>query len=370
MKTLIVGQSVEPPFSEGGINVILNWSRALACLGSSVTVLSTSSKLSGHRKILGVDFEFVKTKRPRFQDNLFDLFSLQERSISLHEYDIMHFASNAQGYSYIPALLISKLRGNKIINSYLVNQFKKTTLIYGNLFFDRITLPSRRMFQTFSDHKLQQQKLRLIRPCVNEKEFFPRNKNELREKFGLSNSSFVVFTTGHFKRGRSLVPLIHSICNLVKRGQEIELLIGWTGHGEAESIAEIFLLAKKHKFLKIIPPTRNINLFYGASDIYVLSASSNYVIETPLSLIEALLSGTPAISFDVNASQEIIEDRVNGFILRKGDFSDLESKLGYLANDTSMLSSFSQKARELALKRYSYEIIGNQLLRLYNELYY
>lgn len=368
MKVLVIGQFIEPPFSEGIVNTVLNWSKAAHYAGADVKILSISSKYSGYHKVFDINFEYVKTERPRFQGSLIDLFSLQKETVKQLDSDVVHFAGNADGISSIPMLTILKLHRNKIINSYHTNHLVKSTSLFRNLMFDMTTVPSKRMFKTFTEKKIPPQKMRIIPPCVDTDKFRPRDKVKVREELGLQSNSFLIFTTGHFKRGRLLTPLIQTVHELANEGKNIQLLIGWTGHGETEHIQEILSIARNNKSVKIIAPTKYINLYYEASDIYVLTAGLDYVIETPLSIIEALSSGTPVITFDVNASSEIVRDGINGYLIRDGDFGEMKSKLNYLMNNTHLLKEFSTNARNLTLSKFSYKIVGEQLLSLYGEL--
>jgi len=350
------------------VNTVLNWSKAVSCAGADVKVLSISSKYSGHHKISGIDFEYVKTKRPRFQGSLVDLFSRQRETLRQLDSEVVHFAQNIDGVSSIPMLTLLKLRKNKMINSYHDNHLIESTRLLRNLLFDMITVPSERMHQAFTKKKIIPTKMRILPPCVDTEEFRPRDKAKVREELGLESDPFSVFTVGHFKRGRLLIPLIQAIHELAGEGKNIRLLIGWTGYGETEHIKEIFSIAQNDKAVKIVRPTNQISLYYNASDAYILSAGSDYVIETPLSLIEALSSGTPTMAFDVNASSEIIEDGVNGYIIKDENFAEMKSRLKYLMNNVHFLEEFSKNARTLALNKYSFPKVGTQLFSLYREL--
>ena len=120
--------------------------------------------------------------------------------------------------------------------------------------------------------------------------------------------------------------------------------------------------------MTIVPPTAFINLYYNAINVYVLSATSDHVIEMPMSLIEALSSGVPTISFDINAVSEIIENGVNGYLIEDGNFNQMKNKLKLLIENESLLKELSRNARDSILKRFSYNLVGHQLESLYAEL--
>jgi len=368
MKILIVGNFIEPPFAEGVTNVILNWSRALSEANVDIQVLSLSSKHSGHHQFFGVNFEYVKTKNPRFQNTISDVFMLHRAVIKRSKgFDILHYALNIDGISSLPSLSLLKLENCRTVNSYHTDHLVNSTEFFRNILFDAFTVPSKRMFDLFKQ-KIHPQKMRIIPPCVDTELFQPRDKIQAREKLGIPKDDFLIFTVGHFKRGRRLLPLVQTVEELAKKRKNIRLLIGWTGHGDEGDITEAFATFKKKNFVTIVPPTDLINLYFNAIDVYVLSAQSDYVIETPMSLIEALSSSVPTLSFDINAAPEIIQNGFNGYLIEDGNFKKMKTTLGQLIEDKSLLKELSKNARNSILNHFSYKTVGHQLESLYSKL--
>lgn len=88
----------------------------------------------------------------------------------------------------------------------------------------------------------------------------------------------------------------------------------------------------------------------------------------PMSLIEALSSGVPTLSFDINAVPEIIENGVNGYLIEDGNFNQMKNILNQLIEDESLLKELSKNARNSILNHFSYKAVGHQLESLYTEL--
>lgn len=137
---------------------------------------------------------------------------------------------------------------------------------------------------------------------------------------------------------------------------------------KGEALSNRALAFKKKKFVKIIPPTDLINLYYNVIDAYVLSATSDYVIEMHMSLIEALSSSVPTLSFNINAAPEIIENGVNGYLIEDGNFNRMKTTINQLIEDESLLKELSKNARNSILKHFSYKTVEHQLESLYTEL--
>ncbi|MBN2259972.1 MAG: glycosyltransferase family 4 protein [Clostridiales bacterium] len=285
------------------------------------------------------------------------------------DFDIVHFVYGMDGVSAVPMLTKFKMQRYKLINSYHSNFLPRSNFLFRPLLFDAITVPSERMLKVFSEKIGLPKEKWIIPPCVDEKHFSPRNKSKIRETLGLPQEKLIVFTAGHFKPGRQITSLIKIIRELNHERKNIHLIIGWTGQGDREYVKKIFLIAQNNPRITIIPPTDKINLYYNAADIYVLTANSNHVIETPLSLLEALSSGTPSIAFDVNATSEIINDGNNGYIIKKNDFTEIKNKLNFLADSEDVLKKFSVNSRNTIVNKYSYAKIGSQLSNLYNKVW-
>ncbi|MEM2145596.1 MAG: glycosyltransferase family 4 protein [Candidatus Jordarchaeaceae archaeon] len=369
MKVLIVGSFVEPPFTAGEVNTILNWSKAIHSVGAYVRILSLSSIYSGYRKIYDLDFEYMKTNRPRFQSTLMDWFRLQKEILKkAEEHDIIHFAMGADGFSSAPMLTLLKTIRKKIINSYLSGLPDKKTFFNRVLLFDLLTVPSMRMFHSFLEMDKISKKLKMLPPCVDTSLFRPREKYAIREKLGLPQDRFLIFTSGHFRYGRNILPLIKIISELENKYKNVMLLIGWTGYGDINNVKDVFQTINKKEFVKIIRPTCSINLYYNASDIYILAAGANFVIEFPMSILEALSSGVPVIAFNVNAVPEIVKNNFNGYVVEYADFAEVKSKLAYLIKDPCLLKCFSLNARNYVLNKFSCEVIGHKIYDIYREV--
>lgn len=368
MKILIVGTFIEPPFAEGVTNVILNWSRALSEANVNIQILSLSSKHSGQHQFFGIDFEYVKTKNPCFQRTLSDLFALHRAVINLSKrFDIVHYALNIDCISSLPSLSFLKIKKCRTINSYHTDSLGNLTYFFRNILFDAFTVPSKRMFNLFKQ-KINLQKMRVIPPSVDTDLFQPRDKIQAREKLNIPKDGFVIFTVGHFKRGRRLLQFVQTFEELAKIHKKIRLLIGWTGYGNEGDIQDAFTTFKQKDSVTIVPPTDLINLYYNAVDVYVLTAQSDYVIETPMSLIEALSSGVPTLSFDINAAPEIIENGFNGYLIEDGNFKKMETTINQLIEDESLRKELSRNARNSILNHFSYKTVGHQLKSLYSKL--
>jgi len=105
---------------------------------------------------------------------------------------------------------------------------------------------------------------------------------------------------------------------------------------------------------------------FSNSDIFILP--SFYENECfPLVLLEAMQFGLPLISTYEGAIPEIIEDGVNGFLLKQKNTDTLTSKLEILINDKQLRSKMGEAAYDKYIKNYKLEIFESNMLKILNK---
>jgi glycosyltransferase involved in cell wall biosynthesis len=367
LEVLIVGPLINSSAIAGEINTALNWAKSVRSISSHVEVLCLSPTYSGRCRIYDLDIECVSTEQRI--PTLRDLFKLQKEIVKkVRDFDVVHFAVSADGISFTPMLSLLKLARRKIINSYLSLPLEKYTFLNRMVLFDLLTVTSKRILYFFVQEQKSRREIEVIPPCVDTNFFKPRDRFTIREMMNLPQDHFLIFTLGHFRLGRRITSLIKIVDELRREYKNLMLIVGWTGYGDVNTTNEILSLSEQKRFIKIIPPSSNINLYYNAADIYVLTSKSDSVIEVPISIIEALSSGIPVITFDVNAVSEIVKHGFNGYLVEDGNFREMKLKIAQLINDPSLLKYFSINARSFALNNFSYDIIGHKLYEAYRKV--
>jgi len=86
----------------------------------------------------------------------------------------------------------------------------------------------------------------------------------------------------------------------------------------------------------------------------------------PLTILEALSTGTPVIASRLGAMSELIEDGMNGYLFTAGDTGALQQCLEKFRNDTQERRSLYANARQAYLDRYTPNIHYNSILDIYN----
>ncbi len=132
-------------------------------------------------------------------------------------------------------------------------------------------------------------------------------------------------------------------------------------HLSDHSIAQI----SAHPGIKHVGFQHDIRPWLLASDVLILPS---YREGFPNVVLEAGAMGVPAIVTDVNGSREIIEDGINGLIVRPQDEELLADKMKYVIENYGHLSKMKDVTRERIVSRFRQSIVRNALKEYYKSI--
>lgn len=100
------------------------------------------------------------------------------------------------------------------------------------------------------------------------------------------------------------------------------------------------------------------------SDVLVLPS---YAEGVPVTLMEALGSGVPVIATQVGGVSELVEDQINGIIIRPGDTNQLAEALKTLIYNPELRNLYGQKGKEKVLADFNSELEAKKLQNLFEK---
>lgn len=143
-----------------------------------------------------------------------------------------------------------------------------------------------------------------LRTGVDTKRFAPvtiEKRAELKKKYGLDPSKKVVLHVGHLKEGRNIAQLMK-----LDSGYQILLVVSTLTKAEQDSALRKRLEAcpNIHIIDRYLPDIQEI---YQLSDVYFFPVTDpNNCIEVPLSVLEAVSCGKPAVTTDFGELKSFI----------------------------------------------------------------
>ncbi len=227
------------------------------------------------------------------------------------------------------------------------------------------------------DNTIQTASLKLA-----DKHIFLRNLSEkearslVRSELGFSNNDFIFVFIGRLVNDKGLGELADALRKLEDEKLEIKLLLIGEIDGEDDALAKDKLnYLMQSKNVKYIGVQSDIRPYLMASDVLVFPSYREGFPNVPL---EAGALGLPAIVTNINGSNEIIEDGVNGKIIQ----SPLDNK-GIRVNDITIelytmmkwfyyhpeeVKRMGENARPIICERYEQLNVWKALLEYYKQL--
>ena len=107
------------------------------------------------------------------------------------------------------------------------------------------------------------------------------------------------------------------------------------------------------------------NLCYSASDLFLLPTLADNL---PLTVLDALASGTPVVAFKVGGLPDAVRPMETGYLARNQDSDDLARGMYLILSDAELQLQMSRRCRELAIENYSLELQARRYAELYGSL--
>lgn len=152
--------------------------------------------------------------------------------------------------------------------------------------------------------------------------------------------------------------LIRALQILKKRG-EFDLKISMLGYG-AENLQSSFDEAGIGDWIEFLGAValESRGEFYRNADIFVLPT---YGEAMSMSIIEAMSAGLPVVSTDVGGNPELVENGVNGWLVKAGDAEDLADKIAFFINDKTARKEFGASGKRKAQTNFDISVCVESL---------
>ena len=89
----------------------------------------------------------------------------------------------------------------------------------------------------------------------------------------------------------------------------------------------------------------------------------------PLVALEAMSYGKPVIASDVGGVSEIVEDRINGFLVQPTDLNGWAEAVLRLFHDTDLQKQMARAARQTVEQKFRLDKHHRAMMGIYNEVF-
>ena len=194
--------------------------------------------------------------------------------------------------------------------------------------------------------------------------FKPIDKTTAREIWDLPiNKKLILFgamsATSDHNKGFDL--LYKSLKQLAgKWSGKTELIV--FGASEPENLPDFGLPVH---YLGHLHDDVSLSLLYSGADVMVVPSRQDNL---PNTVVESLACGTPVLAFDIGGMPDIVDHKLNGYLAKPFDTSDLAAGINWVLSDDARHKEICLKAREKAMACFDIEKVARQYAELYMEV--
>ncbi len=215
------------------------------------------------------------------------------------------------------------------------------------------------------------EKFRILPNGVDVKKFSPKNKDlDFKRQLSIKEDEKIILFVGgldvahYFKGVEYLIRAVSVIKNSLGSDEKFKVVIA--GQGELQQkymlLAENLGVKDKIMFTGGIGDEALLKL-YAVSYATILPSidkSESFGIV----LVESMSSGVPVLSSDLPGVRSVYENNISGITFPVRDETALAEAISGLIKDPQKRQKMSESARELVLKKYDWEKIGDELNKM------
>lgn len=186
--------------------------------------------------------------------------------------------------------------------------------------------------------------------------------NALEELASPINHKYILFSGRIHAEEKQVDQLIWSYKNSEVYNSDVHLvLLGWDEKNL--QLQQLVNQLELNNFVHFFPFQSTVQQFYHHALLTVLCSRFEGL---PMTLIESLAFETPVVSFDCPCGpSEIIEDDINGRLIKNQDFNELAMVLRELCHSEDRLKFYKENALQ-SIEKFTTEKVINNWLHLIN----
>jgi glycosyltransferase involved in cell wall biosynthesis len=191
--------------------------------------------------------------------------------------------------------------------------------------------------------------------------------DRLRDQIGLGREDFVLCYFGPISTLRGFDTVLEAFSILRNSVANARLLILARQEPLRKSPTDLDELPGVIFVTENLKPSQVVE-FLSASDVVVLPFKFWPNNECPLTILEAMASGTAVVTTPIPLVEDVITNGVNGFVVPPRDPNALARLLKALAKDEDKVMTVGANARQYALANCGWSVVADRTLDLFSHL--
>jgi L-malate glycosyltransferase len=181
---------------------------------------------------------------------------------------------------------------------------------------------------------------------------------------GLENCTLIVCTGNMHTDVKGHPTLIEAARTICARFPQVKFVLIGDGKKRAEFESQVSALGLQPNFL-FLGSRQNVSEILACCDMAVLPSKAEGFSNA---LLEYMATGLPTIATDVGGNPEVIENGVNGLLVRPNDPTALAGAISSLLQDPHLASQLGAAGRERVRRHFDFAQLTSNVDALYTEL--
>ena len=231
-----------------------------------------------------------------------------------------------------------------------LHKFKKITCI----------TPSHWMAKLAYSSKMFAKPLTVISNGIDTKIYKFKNKVQLRKRLGIPVNRLVILISALYLEDerKGVLTSLKAIKSIIDLNPFL-IVLGIKSEKVYEELNGLPHLAPGN-----VSEQTQLSDYYRAADCFLCCSLAD---NQPISIMEAMMSGTPLVGFSSGGIKEMVQNNRTGYLVETGDMTSLCSEIRK-AFVTGNIYTWSKPAHTFAMKNYNIQNTAKRYLELYTDL--
>ncbi len=229
---------------------------------------------------------------------------------------------------------------------------------------DRIIAVSEWVKYDIAKYCINERKIVPVHNGINVNEFKPSEETNVRMKYGIDGP--MLLFVGRMITQKGVPYLIEAMPLVLEKHPRTKVLL--VGRGNS-----LESLKKKVKAMGLEDSVifsgymseEMLKEAYGTCDVFVLPSVWEVL---PIAILEAMASRKPVVCTNAGGDAELVEDGLNGYVVRMRDPKALAEKVNALLDDPEKRAQMGKASRKRAEEEFDWKLIAARTKQVYEEL--
>lgn len=219
------------------------------------------------------------------------------------------------------------------------------------------------------EYDIDPERIRVVHPGVDVERFSGPDRAacraEIRGRYGIGSKELLVLFVGMNFEVKGLDAVIAALAKAQTMKPQTAMRLLVVGRGNETKYAA---LARDHGVADAVafagPVADGVERYYRAADVFAMLSTFDTF---GMAVLEAMAAGLPVIVSPNVGAKDLVEDEVNGCIVRAAEDSDAAARTIAAMADAEVLARRSAEAQRTAV-RHSWDVTATEVARVYEAI--